>query len=115
MKLPQRIFDARQQAHQHAHAVLLCIVRQQLTEDARRDFFPLRPLVPLCRRQDRSLAGLRRDALREPALQRGGRTQDVDGPRSERVDDRTQRLQLAPAVLARGEVGFEGQHLGGMA
>ena len=64
------ILDARQQTHQHAHAVSLRIGRHQLAEDSGRYFLPF-GFVPLLVRRDHGvLACFSRDAAREAFVQR---------------------------------------------
>ena len=80
--------------------------REQLAFDPGRDLFPFRLGPLLRRRQHRLLPGLLGNTKRKPPLQRCRRTQHIGGPRDEPIDHRTQALQLALAIRARGDVGF---------
>ena len=97
---------AGREAHQHADPLPLRVGRKQLAFDPGRDLFPVR-LGPLPRRRRHwRLPGLFGDAMRQARLQRCGRTQHVGRPGDEPVDHRTEALQLAPAIRARGNVGL---------
>jgi len=106
----RRIRAAGDEAHEHAHHVGVAVLGEHLDRDARRDFFPRR-LRPLRRgRRDGWLPGFFREAQRQPLLQRGRRAQHIGRPRDERVDRRAQRGEVAPALLAAGEVRLDRRH-----
>ena len=64
----RRVTRARREPHQHADALVLRVVREQLAFDSRCDLFPFR-LGPLPRqRQHRRFRGLFRDAKRKALL-----------------------------------------------
>jgi len=111
-----QLFDARvgmrgvtgagRKAHEHANPVPLCVRREQLAFDPRRDLLPF-GLGPLSRRwQYRRLPGLLGDATRKASLQGGRRAQHVCGPGDELSDHRAEALQLALAIRTRGDVRF---------
>src|SRR5579884_3439235 len=91
------------QAHQHADTAPLIVVREDLTLDSRRDLLPLRlgPAPPA--RRCRDLADFLSEPVGEAIPQGRRRTQHIGWPGGKAVDQRTQALQLALAISARGE------------
>src|SRR6185295_10402871 len=100
------VSGAGRETYQHANPVPCGVGRQQLAFDPGRNLFPFRFGPLRRRRQHWLLAGLLGDAQREARLQRCSRTKQIGGPGDEPVEHRTEELDFALTVRARGDMRF---------